>query len=86
MKYFTLVLLFQFFTILGFSQEKKDTLVKTATPQPLRMEVSKSNSTQLSSAKQKTPINKRVSATDAINNKVVNSKGKTPENIRIKNK
>lgn len=86
MKYFTFVFLLQFFTMLGFSQEKKDTLVKATTPQPARMAVSKSSSTQLSPVKQKTPVNKRVSATDAINNKAVNNKLKKPENLRIKRK
>ncbi len=85
MKYFALILCFQFLVILGFSQEKKDTLTK-ATPQPLRIATTiKSNSTKLSPTKQKVPVNKRVSQVDIINNnKTDKKKIQKPENLRIK--
>ncbi len=84
MKYFALILGFQFIVVLGFSQEKKDTIVKASTPQPARIAVSQTNSTK-SSIKQKTPENKRVTEADIIRNKAVNNKAKKPENLRIKN-
>ena len=85
MKYFALILGFQFIVVLGFSQGKKDTLVKASTPQPARIAVSQTNSTKSSSVKQKTPENKRITEADVIRNKAVNNKAKKPENLRIKN-